>query len=91
MQVLPFSPQSLPITSLHLIVSSVNYGLQDGRMFSPVGRNFMLCQRCYHLCSSDSVSGKVDSSIVLRQSSLSTHEPDFRRAEFILELHGWFT
>jgi hypothetical protein len=57
-------------------------------MFSPVGRNFMFCRGCYYFCSSDFVSGKVDSSIVLRQSSPSTHEPNFRRAEFILELVG---
>jgi hypothetical protein len=71
-----------------LISSVVNYGLQYGRMFSPVGRNLMYCQRRYHFCSSDFVSGKVDSSIVLRQFSLSTHEPNSRRAEFILELVG---
>jgi hypothetical protein len=57
-------------------------------MFSPVGRNFMFCQRRYHFCSFDFVSGKVDSSIVLRQSSLSIHEPNFRRADFILGLVG---
>jgi hypothetical protein len=57
-------------------------------MFSPVGRNCMFCQRCYNFCSSDFVSGKVDPSIALRQSSLSTHESNFRRAEFILQLDG---
>jgi hypothetical protein len=90
MQALPFFPQSVLLTSLHLIVSSiVNFGLQYGRMFSPVGRNFMFCQRRYHFCSFVFVSGKVDSSsIVLRQSSLSIHEPNFRRADFILELVG---
>jgi hypothetical protein len=88
MQALPFFPRTVPNTSLHLISSVVNYGLQYGRMFSPVGRNLMYCQRRYHFCSSDFVSGKVDSSIVLRQYSLSTHEPNSRRAEFILELVG---
>jgi hypothetical protein len=39
-------------------------------------------------CSPDFVCGKVDSSTVLRQSSLSTHEPNFRRAEIIFEMVG---
>jgi hypothetical protein len=57
-------------------------------MFSPLGRNLMYSQQRYHFCSSDFVSGKVDSSIVLHQFSLSTHEPNSRRVEFILELVG---
>ena len=55
-------------------------------MVSPVGRNFMLCQRRYYFSSSDFVCGKIDLSIVLRHFSLSIHEQSLRRAEFIREL-----
>ena len=71
-----------------LVSSIVKRGSQYGRVFSPVGRNFMFCQRRYYFCCSDFVSGKVDFSIVLRQSSFYSLELNIRRAEFIFELVG---
>ena len=82
-----FSPLNRCLSHQSTLVSSiVNYGVHYGRMFSPVGRNFIFCQRRYNFRSSELVSGSVDSRVVRRHFCLSISEQNLYCAEFIREL-----